>query len=138
MGLGRSAIRNIVRVIDGPGTLYVLGSLFILFSKRNQRLGDQAAGTLVVRERHAADRTAAGATTDALPPGSAFDVSAVTMDELATVRSFLERRPSLDRGARHSLAVQLSERLRPKVVGAPEGDGEPFLEWLASAKGLRG
>lgn len=136
VGFRRSAIRNLVRIIDGPVTGYVLGSAFILFSRRNQRLGDHAAGTLVVRERHAADRGPAGAT-PAVPLHGAYDVSAVTSAELATVRSFLERRPSLDRGARHSLAVQLSERLRPKVVGAPEGDGELFLEWLASAKASR-
>jgi len=138
VGFRCSAIRNLVRVIDGPGTMYVLGSAFILFSKRNQRLGDQAAGTFVIRERHAADAEATASQSQAPPPLGAFDVSAVTLEELATVRSFLERRPGLDTRARHSLAVQLSQRLRPKVVGAPEGDGEPFLEWLASAKGLSG
>jgi len=139
VGLRRSVIRNLVRIVDGPLTGYVLGSAFILGSRRNQRLGDHAAGTLVVRERHAADRTPAGTVTAPPPPPlGAFDVSAVTPDELATVRSFLERRPALDGAARQSLAVQLAQRLRPKVVGAPDGDGEAFLEWLESAKASRG
>ena len=135
VGFRRSAIRNLVRIVDGLATFYMLGSALILFTKRNQRLGDLAAGTLVVRERRAADRPVTGPTAAAPPPQGAFDVSAVTAQELATVRSFLERRPGLDVPARRRLALQLSERLRPKVVGAPEADGEPFLEWLASAKG---
>ena len=139
VGMRRSAIRNTVRLVDGLASAYVVGCLCILFSRRNQRLGDHAAGTLVVRDRHAADRlaTATAPATAAPPPAGIFDVSAVTAAELATVRSFLQRRPGLDRGARESLAVELSARLRPKVVGAPDGDGEHFLEWLASAKASR-
>ena len=46
-----SAVRNILRLIDLlPGT-YLVGITAILVSARNQRLGDIAAGTLVVRER---------------------------------------------------------------------------------------
>ena len=44
-----AAIRNLLRIVD-EGTLF-LGALFsIAASPRNQRLGDMAAGTLVVRE----------------------------------------------------------------------------------------
>src|SRR4051812_3341363 len=45
-----SAIRNILRLVDGIGTGYAAGTIAILVSKRNQRLGDMAAATLVVRE----------------------------------------------------------------------------------------
>ena len=137
VGLRRSAIRNFVRLIDGPGTLYVLGSISILLSARNQRLGDLAAATLVVRERRGADRVVTDGAA-VVPPTGAFDVSAVTSSELATVRRFLERLIDLDGRARAGLAAQLAERLRPKVVGAPSVDPESFLEWLASAKASRG
>lgn len=137
VGLRRSVIRNVVRVIDGPGTGYVLGSVVILLSARSQRLGDLAAGTLVIRERRAADRLAHGTPAPPAPAG-AFDVSAVTVAELATVRRFLERRVDLDGSARQGLAAQLAARLRPKVVGAPDSDPESFLEWLAGAKASRG
>lgn len=137
VGLRRSVTRNLLRLIDGPGTLYALGSIVILLTARSQRLGDLAAGTLVVRERRAADRVAAAAPTLTAPAG-AFDVSAITSNELFTVRRFLERRIDLDDRARAGLAAQLAERLRPKVVGAPAADPESFLEWLASAKASRG
>jgi len=46
-----SAVRNVLRLIDIlPGT-YLVGIIAILVTRRNQRLGDLLAGTLVVRER---------------------------------------------------------------------------------------
>jgi uncharacterized RDD family membrane protein YckC len=69
---------------------------------------------------------------------STWDVSAVTVDELATVRRFLDRRNALDVHARRRLAVQLVERLAPKVAGAPTNlPTETFLELLAQAKSAR-
>ncbi|MEJ7716782.1 MAG: AAA family ATPase [Thermoleophilaceae bacterium] len=47
-----SAVRNLVRLVDiVPPPLYGVGAVAILAGRRNQRLGDVAAGTLVVRER---------------------------------------------------------------------------------------
>jgi len=47
-----SAVRNIVRVVDlQPGASYGVGMLSAIFSASGKRLGDYAAGTLVVRER---------------------------------------------------------------------------------------
>ncbi len=47
-GLGPSLIRNLLRVVDGLG-LYLFGFIVALFSNLRQRLGDQAAGTIVVK-----------------------------------------------------------------------------------------
>ena len=70
----------------------------------NQRLGDLAAGTLVVRERRPAVTPAA--TYLPPPPGGApfleWDVSGVSLDDIATLRQFLERRISLSPGRRSS------------------------------------
>ena len=136
VGLRASTVRNVLRILDGPITFYLLGSLTILFTARNQRLGDLAAGTLVIRERHAADKLAPAVTPDVpLSYYPAADLSAVSGDDLATVRSFLARREELEPNARMHLAHQLFVRLRPKVHGGPEDvPPEPFLEWLAAAK----
>ena len=45
-----SAIRNIVRLVDGLPLLYFPAMVSVLVTKRNQRLGDLAASTIVVRE----------------------------------------------------------------------------------------
>lgn len=48
IGLGTSFVRNFLRVIDGL-FYWVVGLVAMLLSDRNQRVGDRAAGTVVVR-----------------------------------------------------------------------------------------
>jgi uncharacterized RDD family membrane protein YckC len=143
-----SAVRNLVRLVDGLFG-YAVGVVAILVSARNQRLGDLAAGTVVVRERRAPDlrrdRRPAGAgmpVPPAVPESSgelvSWDITSVTADDLMTVRRFLERRPELTSEARARLAHDFALRLRPKVAGAPEDlHPEEFLERLAAAKAAR-
>ena len=54
------------------------------------------------------------------------------------MRRFLERRESLERGARRELAVRLADGLRPKVSSAPSDLApEQFLEELERIKRTR-
>jgi uncharacterized RDD family membrane protein YckC len=139
VGFVTSAIRNALRLIDFLPFAYVLGAVTILATRKNQRLGDIAAGTLVVREGRAA--TIAGSVAEAAPAPVAvsWDTSAVTADETAAVRRFLERRWEIDLSARRELARTFASRLRPKVAGAPADVGdEEFLTLLVAAKTSRG
>ena len=52
--LPASAIRNLMRLIDGPLLLYMPSIVSIAVTRRNQRPGDMAAGTIVTREHPAA------------------------------------------------------------------------------------
>ena len=47
-GIGAAAIRTVLRLIDGI-LAYLVGFISILISSKNQRLGDMAANTLVIR-----------------------------------------------------------------------------------------
>jgi uncharacterized RDD family membrane protein YckC len=133
-----SAIRNVLRLVDILPGMYLVGIVTILVTRRNQRLGDVAAGTLVVRERTEQPSLRELRTQPQpapVPATYAWDVTAVSADELTAVRSFLARRYELTLEARYRLAADLAGALRPKVVGAPENLGsEAFLEKLAVAK----
>lgn len=48
-GLGTATMRTVLRAIDGI-FFYLVGFIVVLVSDRRQRLGDMAAGTLVVRK----------------------------------------------------------------------------------------
>jgi hypothetical protein len=62
----------------------------------------------------------------------------VTSEELAAVRSFLNRRHDFEPAARADLAARLAARLRPRVGGAPPGmPPERFLEDLEQVKASR-
>ncbi len=134
VGLGSSAVRTLLRLVDQWGTLAIAGSVSILSTRRNQRLGDLAAGTIVVRERRA------GVASPFLPhPATsvaAIDVTSVTPAELSAVHDFLNRRDSLTDNARLRVATALAERLAPKVGGLAPGGVVPerLLETIAAAK----
>lgn len=138
--LPASATRNLMRAIDGPLLAYLPTVISIIASARNQRPGDIAAGTLVIRE--APPRSPGRSQTLAAPPVAlpeGWDVTAVTPQEIAAVRRFLERRETLERHSRHALAVRLATGLGTKVAGAQlTGDPERFLETLVALKSARG
>ncbi|MEA2220131.1 MAG: hypothetical protein QOJ35_2757 [Solirubrobacteraceae bacterium] len=137
--LTASMIRNAMRLVDGLALSYVPTVVSILVTRRNQRPGDLAADTVVIRDRRGVDREQAAAARpapagDPFGTGARWDVSAVATEDVATVRAFLERRSSLAADARARLAAQLDGALRPLVGGADERDPERFLEILYDAK----
>jgi uncharacterized RDD family membrane protein YckC len=136
-----SALRNVLRLVDILPAMYLVGTVAIFATRNNQRLGDVAAGTLVVRE----PRAAAVAAQPAAPvepdePGElpAWDVSGLREAELVALRRFLERRDALDEAPRRLLARDLADRLRPRVGGVG-GDLPPerFLELIAALRRIR-
>jgi len=51
IGLSKSIIRNILRLVDGLPAFNVLGIVLIAISKREQRFGDRIAKTYVVNDK---------------------------------------------------------------------------------------
>ncbi|HTR33328.1 MAG TPA: RDD family protein [Gaiellaceae bacterium] len=135
-----SAIRNVIRIVDFLPTMYLLGATVILSTRKNQRIGDVVAGTLVVRERAKPTPVATGVRAAATPDTelTRWDVTAVTAEEVGAVRRFLERRAGLPVDRRRELAATFAARLRPKVAGVPDDvQGERFLVLLVEAKSGR-
>lgn len=140
IGFLASCLRNIMRIVDSLPGFYLVGILSVMFTANNQRLGDLAAGTIVVRERRQSTALPPPAASGPAPADSAlYDVSAVSAEEVATVRRFLDRRAALTPEARDRLARDMAARLGPKVVGPPrQWEPEAFLEYLVAAKAARG
>jgi len=139
VGTLASTIRNLLRLIDAqPGFGYLIGSVAFIATERSQRLGDLAAGTLVVRTRSAGTQTTLEShqiDPEALAQGARWDIGGVTRDEFAMVGAFVGRAHTLDPSARAHLAAQMGRDLRPKVVGAPpEIDDERFLYILQNLR----
>ncbi len=136
-----SALRNLVRPVDAIPGVYLVGAIAIFASRDNQRLGDLAAGSLVVRELRAARRAPPPShPLEAVEPEElpAWDVSGLGEPELAALRRFLERRHALDAVPRNLLARDLADRLRPRVGGVGgELAPERFLELVAALRRMR-
>jgi uncharacterized RDD family membrane protein YckC len=133
-----SAVRNLMRIVDVYATATVVGVVSIVLSKRDQRLGDMAAGTIVVRERR--DRAVMAALTQAEMTGQInLDVTAVSAAELAAIRDFLARRDRLTAEARARVSGALADSVRPRVGGLAPGSlsSEQLLETVVAAKSAR-
>ena len=133
-----AAIRAILALVDWYSTEAAVGTISILVTKRNQRLGDLVAGTIVLRERTATKAPMAIQFT--APPGlenytATLATSSLGHDDYGSIRSFLLRAPALppairfDLGAR--IAAPLVERLR--TTPPPGVNPELFLVCVAAA-----
>jgi uncharacterized RDD family membrane protein YckC len=127
LDVGAAIIRNLVRIAEMALGFYAISAVSALVSKENKRLGDFAAGTLVVR-----DRADAVPDLDAyLARGARTDVGLSAEDRLLAER-FLTRRATLDRTARAHLAARIAERIRPALRASyAHLDDEALLEFLA-------
>jgi uncharacterized RDD family membrane protein YckC len=134
-----SAIRNILRIIDFLPIVYVVGVVTMVVTDNDQRLGDLAAGTIVVRDRFPGLN--GGVSAPATVPVEAvatWDVSALTPDDLATIHQFLDRRLTMPFLVRAHFANELATRVAPKVAGVPYGaHPEYLLEGVVVAKQAR-
>jgi uncharacterized RDD family membrane protein YckC len=140
-----ATIRNVTRIVDLLPGVYFVGIVSMLVSPRNQRLGDLAAGTIVVRTRGTAIvgggnawATSAPAPASMPPEVATWDTSALSAEEVAAVRTFLDRRSTLAAEHRGSIADGLARQVAPKVAGIPyDGGPELFLERIAYARSFR-
>jgi uncharacterized RDD family membrane protein YckC len=124
---GDSVIRNVVRIVDAMPFGYVLGLVTMLLNDRSKRLGDFAAGTIVVREGVSRRDGWLGATADE-------PVVRMSLGDATLVRDFLARRDGLEHRRRAALAARLAQTLATaygldSLRGAAASD-EDFLERL--------
>jgi uncharacterized RDD family membrane protein YckC len=134
VGLRASLIRATFLLLEGLSLLYFPAIVTVLASKNNQRVGDHAAGTLVVRD------TKPQRPTYQPPPVpqeyvASWDVAGVEDRDATAARLFLDRRWGFEPGPRAALAAELAGKLRPLVPGVRSGlPDEAFLEHLIAAK----
>jgi uncharacterized RDD family membrane protein YckC len=134
-----SCIRNILRAADFLPAAYLGGALLILLSSRRQRLGDLAAGTIVIRER------TAGLPGDMVQVVEKYasdefvftaeQISACTLSDRHVLRSYFQRHLDMEMGSRRRLARQLVKTFCTKSGYQPEvpiDDGHTAEAFLAS------
>jgi uncharacterized RDD family membrane protein YckC len=125
VGLAPVLVRNLIRVVDVT-LLPFLAVISMVITRRSQRLGDLAAGTMVVRERAlvAPSTLSLGAPSSVYSPTPTLDTSGMTERDYTVLRTFLTRRTTLDEKARRALAARLAARLREQLRERPD---EPKL-----------
>jgi uncharacterized RDD family membrane protein YckC len=133
-----AAIRSFLQLVDLWLTSGGAAVMAILLTRDNQRLGDLAAGTLVLRERSGAGRTRS--VQFPVPYGyesyaATLDTAGLTADEYGAVRSFLLRAPTLQPDVRGALAAQVAGPVAARMRHTPPSwvTPETFLLCVAAA-----
>lgn len=108
-GPGALLLRNVFRLIDSMPTFYLVGLLTVMFTAQHVRIGDLAAGTLLIIDRDESERSFAR-----LAPTSGIDPQAADL-----IQEVLERWNALDDETRGNLARSLITRV-DKTVSASE------------------
>jgi uncharacterized RDD family membrane protein YckC len=94
--LRESMLRNLLRMVDMLPTQYFVGFVCMIFSKEVRRLGDFAAGTIVIREERAGPARPIAVTAEPAAGSPAFRFDRDQLDamgpvELRLVRQTLRR-----------------------------------------------
>jgi uncharacterized RDD family membrane protein YckC len=123
-------LRNLLRIVDQLPGIYAVGVLSIFFTARNQRLGDLAAGTVVVHER----AIELPVTPEWQAGSRRHRAARLSAEEIALVETFLHRRHALDPYLRLTTARKIVERVgrRLELPAGSAIDEERLLEELVA------
>lgn len=118
-----ACVRNLLGMADFLPSAYLLGALLILLSPRGQRLGDLAAGTIVIRERAVAPPDALEDEIEGLASKdiafSAEQLRSCVADDRHLLRSYFQRYRQLEPSARSRLAFRLTESFLQRLAYEP-------------------
>jgi uncharacterized RDD family membrane protein YckC len=150
IGLFESMARNIIRYVDQIPFFYAVGVITMFVTRQHQRLGDLAAGTLVVRDREQetplwGETGARTFTAPAFAPGTpaaeprvpfvlpANGIARLSAADLEVMEGFFARRLDLSIATREALAHRIASAIEAKSgLEMPEGASvETFLEVAA-------
>ncbi len=139
-----SAIRNLVRLVDFLPFCYGTGLLVMLINKNWQRLGDLAAGTLVVKTSRKSRKLTGVNSKISIPSVNIspqeflytdwIKPESVTESELDTIREYLSRRPTLSAIRRIDLARTIGYPIAEKMEGGSDIRYDKFLEEVYALK----
>ena len=154
IGLVESMARNLVRYVDQLPFFYAVGVITMFVTRQHQRLGDLAAGTLVVRDREPESPlwgdTGSRTFTAQLFSGNlaipephlavilpATGIAKLSSSDLEVLEGFFSRRLDMSMATRQALAARIAAAVQAKSgLEMPAGVSvETFLE--ATARQLR-
>ncbi len=130
-----AVVRNIMRYVDFLPMSYGVGALSMFASKESKRLGDYAAGTIVVISPKRAPRPRPAAQGPEpeyklLGDPSLLNLRAISRQQFLVIDRFLTRRDQLPAQVRLDLARQIATSFLPLIGLEPRTDPYPFEAFL--------
>jgi uncharacterized RDD family membrane protein YckC len=113
IGAFEAILRNLLRIVDQLPAIYAVGTVSVFLTSKNQRLGDLAAGTVVVHDLPVDRpmlREPAQATT------TRYGSHRLTPEEFAAIDAYLQRRWTIEDDFRVRARGELVARIRPRLA----------------------
>ncbi|HEY6251453.1 MAG TPA: RDD family protein, partial [Candidatus Angelobacter sp.] len=125
--------RNLVRAIDFIPGIYAVGIVTMLLNSKNRRLGDFAAGTLVVHDRKSSESDLFFNTTEKKGDFAIYQAGRLGVPEVELIETFLARRLDIPLEVRQQSAARIADMICMKLGIDPHArpaDTENFLELI--------
>ncbi len=123
-GIGSILIRNIFRLIDGLPGVYTVGLLFAIFTKNHVRIGDIAAGTLLVYEKLTSKQSLSDVAQQSLN-------SSLSAENYDLLLELLERWQELNKPQRIHLGQHFLKKIGDEFLTDDQAQLKTHLEKLA-------
>jgi len=134
IGIQQATLRALLRPVDD---IMFIGAFLIMLGPKEKRLGDMAAGTVVIQEEYLVASPTFPISEQAkelakqLPEMA--NISLLLPDDFATIREYLQRRQGMETKAKNELSLQLARQIRTVIdlTNLPESlTPDVFLEAL--------
>lgn len=139
-GLQQALVRHVIGIVEVWMTSGALGICAMLLTRKSRRLGDLAAGTVIIKERIPLKITPPMP----MPPhlqmwAQSADVASLPTGLALGIRQFIARRESLHGQARIQLAADLARQAEQYVYPRPSGQVHPedFLMAITAERARR-
>lgn len=139
-------LRNFMRAVDGFPVLHLLGGIIALIDKKNRRIGDMLAGTIVVYEekkKNRIPRISVPFNIIELDQKMIHEITAknnLNEKDLYVIRRYFNEREKIPAGRRGSVTRKLCEEVKNKLkleendtISSLMSDDEKFLITVYSA-----
>ena len=104
--MGALLLRNVFRIVDSMPFVYLVGLATVIFTEHNVRIGDLAAGTLLVHDNVESEKSFAGL-------HAAANDGGLSPESADLVQELLDRWQQLDDSTRGNIARSLIARIDP-------------------------
>ena len=125
--------RNLVRIIDFLPGIYGVGIVTMLLNSKNRRLGDFAAGTLVVHDKKPKQTDLFFNTAEKKGDFAVYQAGRLGVPEVELIETFLARRLDIPPEVRQQSATRIADMICTKLGIDPRSrpaDTENFLELI--------
>lgn len=118
IGLQQATLRALLRSVDDT---FFIGAFLIMLTKKEKRLGDLIAGTIVIQTETSTTSASFPVSSKAQEVAielqqSPADFSQLLPDEFATIRDYLQRREKMTPEAKKEIGLQLAKQTKA-IIG---------------------